>query len=267
MAFRLSAIFAAIMATQAALGLLLPGQYRDTAWIRSTWFGNDAVTLLVGVPLLVTALVLDRRGAVLGRLLRLGALAFGVYNYAFYLLGAALNVFFPLYVLAVLLAAVALAFTVMDTDVARAPDWFHPATPVRRIGGYLVAVACGLAAVWLGFWAAYAFLGRPAPGGPEVFRLVAALDLTLMVPALAAGGVLLWRRRAWGYVLAAIAGLQASVYLLILSVNAALALRSGATEGAGELPLWGTLTVGTTAATAALLVNVRSARPAPDVRS
>jgi hypothetical protein len=106
-------------------------------------------------------------------------------------------------------------------------------------------------------WAAYVFAGQPTPIEPEVFKLVAALDITIMVPGLALGGVLLWRRRAWGYVVAAIAGVQGSLYLLVLSINSAVAILRGLAEAPGELPLWGTLAVTTTAVTFLLLANVR----------
>jgi hypothetical protein len=80
---------------------------------------------------------------------------------------------------------------------------------VRIVGGYLVFVASGLSSAWMTTWAAYVFAGRPTPVEPEAFKLVAALDITIMVPALALGGVLLWRRNAWGYVVAAIAASKA----------------------------------------------------------
>src|SRR5687768_2368087 len=87
----------ALMPLQAALGLLLPGEYRDPEWIRATWFGNDCVSLLVAAPLLLAAFVSSRRASARGVLVWLGTLAYATYNYAFYLFGAALNVFFPLY--------------------------------------------------------------------------------------------------------------------------------------------------------------------------
>lgn len=65
---------------------------------------------------------------------------------------------------------------------------------------------------------------------PAAFRLVAALDLTLMVPALGVGGVLLWRRRTWGWVLAPPAGIQGSLYLFILALNSALFIARGTAE-------------------------------------
>jgi len=52
---RLSTVLVVVMVTQASLGMVLPTAYRDTAWIRATWFGNDCVTLIVAVPLLVVA--------------------------------------------------------------------------------------------------------------------------------------------------------------------------------------------------------------------
>jgi hypothetical protein len=53
-----SAVLAALMLTQSALGLLFPGAYRDVAWIRATRYGNDWVTLAVTVPALAGALLL-----------------------------------------------------------------------------------------------------------------------------------------------------------------------------------------------------------------
>jgi hypothetical protein len=69
-----------------------------------------------------------------------------------------------------------------------------------------VFVAVGLTFAWMGMWAAYIFAGQLTPVEPEAFKLVPSLDITIMVRALAFGGVLLWRRDAWGYIVAANAG-------------------------------------------------------------
>ena len=50
-----------------------------------------------------------RSGSLRGELLWLGATGYVVYNYAFYLFGAALNPFFPLYVIILGLAILTLA--------------------------------------------------------------------------------------------------------------------------------------------------------------
>ena len=89
------------MVVQSVLGLVFQDQSRDVEWIKATWFGNDWVTLVVAVPLLVIALVMARRGSVPGLLSWLGLVGYAVYNYAYYLFGAALNAFFLLYVVGV----------------------------------------------------------------------------------------------------------------------------------------------------------------------
>ena len=176
---------------------------------------------------------------------------------AYYMLGAALNAFFPLYIVPLVLSVVTLILALWRIDVADVAASFRQKTPVRIVGGYLVFVAVGLTFVWMGVWAAYVIADQPTPVETEVFKLVAALDITIMVPALAFGGVLLWRRNAWGYIVAAIAGVQGSLYLLVLSTNSVVFILRGLAEAPGELPQWGTLAVTTTAATALLLANVR----------
>lgn len=253
----LSAVIAALMAAQAVLGRLFEGQYRDVAWIRATWFGNDLVTLSLAVPLLVTALVLVRRRSVRALILWLGVLGYSAYNYAYYMLGAALNAFFPLYVLLLVLSVVTLILVLSRVDASQVAAALRAKTPVRAIGGYLVFVAVGLSLVWFGMWAAYVFAGRPTPVESEAFKLVAALDTSIMVPLMAFGGVLLWRRNAWGGIVAGIAGIQGSLYLIVLSVNASVAIGRGLVKAPGELPVWGVLAVATTIATAAMLGGVK----------
>ncbi len=252
---RISIALAALMATQALLGVLASEAYRDVAWIKATWFGNDLVTLLIAVPLLIGAMWSASRGSIRGRLVWLGVLGYAVYNYTYYVLGAALNVFFAIYVATFVVAIASLIIGLVGTDATSVAKAFSVRTPARILGGYYVFVATSLSVVWLGTWAAYVFAGRPTPVETEAFHLVAALDMTLMVPALVTGGVLLWHRRPWGYLIAAVGGIQASLYLLVLSVNSGVAISRGLVAAPGELPIWGTLLALTFVATAWLLYS------------
>jgi hypothetical protein len=258
--FALSAAVAVLMGSQSVLGLSLQGEYRDVEWIRATWYGNDWVTLILALPLLVVALALARRGAVRGQLLWLGMLGYSTYNYAFYLFGAALNVFFPLYAILLVLSVVGLILALSRIDVTAVAEVFAVRTPVQIIGGCLVGIGVGLACVWLALWAGYAFAGRATPIEPEAFKLVAALDLTVMVPALTTGGILLWRRAAWGFVLSTLAGVQGALYLLVLAVNSLIMIRRDLAEPPGELPIWGPLGLITAAVTVLLLANAGATR-------
>lgn len=252
----LTIALAAIMAVQALAGRLFHDQYRDDALIVSTWFGNDWITFALAVPMLLLG-SMDARRSVRSLLVWLGVLAYAVYNYGFYLFGATLNAFFPLYVSAFVLATVALIVVLAHIDVAAVAASFHLRTPVRVVGGSLFLVGAGLACAWMVMWASYIFAGRPTPVEPEAFKTVAALDLSLMVPALTTGGILLWRRSPWGYVISATASIQGALYLLVLSVNSIVAIQRGLVVAPGELPVWGGLTVLTTTLAIALVGNVR----------
>ena len=254
----LTRVVAGLMLLQSTLGLLFRSQYRDMQWIAMTWFGNDWVALALAAPLLLaTVTIASRQRTSRWLLMWLGTLAFAIYNYAFYLFGAALNTFFPLYLALVIAAAIALLAALTSISPDSVAGSFHPHTPVRFLGGYFAFVAVSLATIWLGVWAAYIFMGRPTPVEPEAFKVVAALDTVLMVPLLAIGGVWLWQRRPWGYVIAAIAGVQASLYLSVLAVNALVFVMYGLAEPPGEFPMWGCLALATSTATGILFAHAR----------
>jgi hypothetical protein len=250
---QLATLLVALMVLQSVLGLLMSEQYRDVEWIRATWFGNDWLTLLVAAPLLSASTWSAARGSERALLIAAGLAAYGTYNYSFYLFGAALNPFFPLYVLGVVAAALTLVLVASRLDVAALATSFRADTPVRAVGGYLVIVALGLGTIWIGMWAAYAFAGRPTPIEPEAFKIVAALDLCLLVPAQICGGVLLWNRNPWGYFIATVASIQSALYLLVLSVNSGVAIARGLAAAPAELPIWVPLTAATTIAAVVLL--------------
>jgi hypothetical protein len=254
---KLTLVLAAVMAVQAASGLLFPNQYRDPDWIEAAWYGNDWITLVLAAPLLIVGVVGAERGSRRGELIWLGLLAYAAYNYAFYLFGAALNAFFLLYVCSSVLAVTALIVALSRLDVAGLAAGFGSRVPARIIGGSLTLIGLTLGAVWIVMWAAYVYAGRATPVEPEAFKVVAALDLALMVPALTVGGVLLWRRIAWGYVIATIASVQGALYLLVLSVSSVVGIRRGLVAAPGELPIWGTLLVVTAALAGMLLGSVR----------
>jgi hypothetical protein len=259
----LTKILAGLMMVQAVFGLILSDQYRDVEPIRTTWFGNDWITLVLGAPLLLVGGVYAARGSIRGLLVWLGMIAYAVYNYSFYLFGAALNAFFPLYVATLVIAAAALILALTPLNATSLAQRFHQRTPVRAVGGSLVFIGTGLAIVWLVLWAAHVFAGRPTPVDPEAFKVVAALDLALMVPALTVGGILLWNRRPWGYIVASLASIQGALYLLVLSVNSFVAIHRGLVNAPGELPIWVPLALFITLIAIVLLANVRRERVEP----
>jgi len=257
----LSRGFAALMAVQSAGGLFFPGMYRDEAWILAAWFGNDLVTLLVAVPLLLAGLTLARRGSMRGELVWYAVLGYGVYNYAFYAFGAKMNAFFPLYVVLFAGSALALILALGQMDPGRVAQHFAHTTPVRTISGYMLLTGGGLGTAWLAQWAAFAFRGIEPGIGEEAFTLIAAMDLSFVVPWFALGGFLLWKRRPWGFVLAAILILKGATYTLVLTTSAVVGARRGIEGAAAQVPIWAVWTLAGVAALVVLLRNLRAPPP------
>jgi hypothetical protein len=247
------------MVVASLAGIFWDGLYsRDAEWAQAAWSGNDLVTLLVAVPLLVMALLLARRGSRRGELLWYAMLGYAVYNYAFYLFGARMNELFPLYAVLFVLPFIALALALGHLDAGAVAADFSARTPVRWVSAYMVFTGAGLAIAWTAQWAAWVFRGVEPSIGVEGFALVAALDLTFMVPYFILGAVLLWRRRPWGYVLGAIMNLKGAMYTLVLTAGSSVGAARGIEGSAAQIPVWGAWTLAGLAATAALYAGMRS---------
>ena len=259
----LSILIAILAAVASAGGLFLDGLYRDNPFVTAVWKGNDAVTLFVAVPLLVIALILAQRGSKRAQLIWMGSLDVILYSYAFFLFAAALNWFFLIYVALFTLPIFALLFGLINLDAEAISEQFRPRTPVKWIAGYMIFVALGLTTVYL-----LQFLGFVASGEiPAIVlktdhptNVVPALDFSMVIPWLVLGGIWLWQRRPWGYVISAILLVKGVVYMLSLTAASISPLMAGFPEAAAEIPLWGTLCVGFLVASGFFFGNMKPTR-------
>ncbi len=255
-------IITLVLATAAAAGgLFIENLYQDNAFVAAVWRGNDLVTLVIAMPLLLGGLIFSRRGSVRGQFVWLGMLWYMVYNYAYILFGAAFNPFFLLYVALFTLPLYALICALPRIDVEQAGQRFRARTPARWIAGYMVFVAVGLSVVYLiqiGGYVATGELPSIITRTDHPTSIVFALDLSLLVPPLLLGAIWLWQRRAWGYILATILNIKGFGYTLVLAVASLSAARAGFPEAAAEIPLWLTLTACGLLSSIFLLVNVQS---------
>lgn len=175
------------------------GLYRhDTLFAGAGNRGTDAVTLLLGVPLLIASTVLHRRGSARGTLLLTGTLVYFLYVYASYALGAvAYNELFLLYValFSASLYAFVLAFGSVDLRALGSPR-----LPRRGLAAFLFASGLVTLIVWSGPVVAALLQGAPPArldsyAAPVTF----ALDLATITPATFLAGVLVLRRDPRGY--------------------------------------------------------------------
>lgn len=243
----LSVLIVILAAVASAGGLFLDGLYRDNTFVTAVWKGNDAVTLFVAVPLLVIALILVQRGSKRAQLIWLGSLDIILYTYAFFLFAAALNWFFLLYIALFTLPIFALLFGLINLDAEAIREQFRQKTPVKWIAAYMIFVALGLTVVYM-----IQFVGFVASDQVPAIVLktdhptnvVPAMDFSMVIPWLVLGGVWLWQRRPWGYVIGAIMIVKGAVYMLSLTAASVWPLMAGFPEAASEIPLWGSLCVG-----------------------
>jgi hypothetical protein len=217
----LSGVLAPLVAAAATTGLLVPGFYRDAPTWVSQARGQDLVTLLVGIPLLVLGLIGAERGSVRCLLLWLGAVGYMAYTYATYAFATHFNQLFLVYILNFGLSVYALVFGLIRLDVGRLRTAFSPHAPTRLVAAALVAMGLLTSLLWLGP-DVVALLAGQVPGDVTDAGLltnpVHVLDLGLVLPAAVLTGVLLARRRSWGYVLGA--------YFLVKFTTLGLAIMS-----------------------------------------
>jgi hypothetical protein len=256
------------MLVQGLSGLAMPWLYRDEEpWILAAWRGNDAVTAFLAAPLLSLATVRAARGSTRGLLLALGVLWYCFYNGAYYLVGAALGVFFPLYVISQVSCASTLIVSVRGLDPEAIAAAFGPRTPTRGVGVSLVLVGALLVLVWTVQWARYVTTGALAAPSADAVRLIAAMDTTVIAPTLIAGGVLLLRRRPWGFVVGALGAALGALYATVLAAGTLVGLSQQLPGMAEQLPLWCVLALVLYASLTALLRDVEGPVTSPDTES
>jgi hypothetical protein len=240
----------------AAIGGLWGGVYRDNALVTRGWYGNDAVTLGVALPLMMRACYLSRSGSRRAQLLWLGTLYFTFYNYAFYLFGAAFNAMFLVYV-----ALLISSFSALIDGLSK----LHPSgvleTRLTGVMGYLALVGLALGTVHVGTALRYVWKGQL----PDVViatahptNLVAALDLSLVVVPSLLAAVWMWRREPWGYVLAVLVTVKGALYMTALTAAVMSAVGSGALVDGSEAWLWAGLGLGSLISAVSLLRSVGS---------
>lgn len=258
----LSAIVATASVVASVAGLSIKDLYQDdTSWATAALRGGDLVTLVVAVPTLVVAMVLASRGSSRARLVWVGALAYAVYNFAFYVFGAAFNDLFLVHVVAFSSSILALIVTVTGVDASAIARGYGARAPVRAVAALLVLVGVVFATLWSVFSISYALTGRLSLGAAtlEGMQTVFAIDLSLMVPGMALAGVLLWRRRPCGFVMGAAMSVFGAVYQLNLAAAGWFQVNAGV-EGVKRLDPVGAVFIVVFLLAAAVMI--RTLRPA-----
>lgn len=228
LAYDLSVVIAVLMAGSAGWGLLGHDVYDEIPWAEAALRGGDLVSLAVVLPLLVTSLALSGRSPV-ARLTWGGALAYNVYNYAYFVFGTRFNDLFLAHILVLTLSAWGLVFLLRDLHDA--PD-LRVSLPVRS--SRLIAGLLGVVAVVLGGMWSVAILRQAITGDlpegvvpPMGLHTVYAVDLSFFVSSLVVSAVLVRGRGTWSRLAGAVMSTAATLYLLNLMAAQVFQSRAG----------------------------------------
>lgn len=164
--YALSGLLAVVLLISSVAGLLYGshGLYEPYPASLAGLVGQDAITLAVGLPLLIVSMWLTRHGSIRGLLLWAGTLFYFAYSCYYYVIGG-VNALFLLYV-----AIVSMSLYGMLS---------------RLVGGFLVGYSLLFALMWVGRSLASVAAREPPD---EVTHSVVAIDLTVLLPLLFFGG-------------------------------------------------------------------------------
>ncbi len=229
----------------------------ETVSIAAQAIAQDAVTLLVGIPLLVLSVIWFRKGSLRGKLLLSGTLAYFLYTYASFAFGAAYNILFLVYVSLFSLSLFAFIFVLRKIDIPTLPEHFSTGLPRRTMAIFLFIVGGFLLLAWLGRIVPALRANQPPPGLESYTTLIIqALDLGLVMPLAFLSGILLWKKNAWGYLLAAVILIKGVTLAIAVSAMAVNMILAGVQVSIGELIMFPFIAIISGGLTIVLLRNV-----------
>jgi hypothetical protein len=224
--FRLTDATATLLAASSIAGLV----YGPRGWwydpdpaTLPAFLGQDVMTLVFGLPLLLGSAFFARRGSLRGVLCWMGAFFYIAYSYYFYVIGGRFNAFFPLYIAIASMGTYGALALLFSLDLRRLPAYVDR-PPSGLISGFFVVTALSFAGLWLSRIDAHLVAGTELD---RVSRVVIAIDGVVLLPLLFYGGRAIARRDPLGYALAGLLLVKATATFLTLIVNTAIASRWG----------------------------------------
>jgi hypothetical protein len=210
----LSLIIVLLMGSFSISGLLFQSLVYPSEALRRSFVSNDIVNLCIGLPILLGSIVLAHRGSLIGLLFWPGALFYVTYNYIAYAFARTFDVKSGLYLALVVLSIYAIFRILRNGDPVAIQKHLAGKVPERFAGGVLVGLGVLFFLRSIG-QVAQTFSGQIQLSGPDLAVLVADL---LITPTWVISGVLLWRHKAFGYVIGPGLLFQASMLFVSLLI-------------------------------------------------
>jgi hypothetical protein len=177
----------------------------DSISVAAQGIAQDIVTVILGIPLLIAALYLSLKGSLKGRLLLAGTLGYFLYSYISYVFLWMYNPMFIVYVILMSASFFAFTLSMMSFDINNLSSAFDKKLPVKFLGGFQIFFAAALCLLWIGKIIPTITNGT-VPVGLEHYTtlVIQGLDLGFIVPLALLSGLLLIKRKPFGYLLSSV---------------------------------------------------------------
>ncbi|MCF7932315.1 MAG: hypothetical protein K9K93_04020 [Acholeplasmataceae bacterium] len=213
--------------------------FRDSVSVAAQGLAADLITLVIGVPLLITSVVHMIKGSFKAHLVLLGTIGYVLYTYTSYVFLWMYNPLFIMYVALMSMSLFALILLMMSVSVESIKDRFKETLPVRFIAIYQIVIGAMIGLLWLGKIAPTLTDGA-APEGIEHYTtlVIQGLDLGIVVPVAILSGMLLLKGRPMGYLLTSLVAVKGFTILLAISAMIVNQLMNGVEVSLVELVLF-----------------------------
>lgn len=192
---------------------------------------QDIVTLGLGIPLLLISLFLARKGLIKGRLLLGGTLGYFLITYMIYTFIAMYNRLFLVYVALMSASFFAFVLTLRAFDIEKISSCFSDKLPVRFAGGYLMFSTAMIGYLWLARVIPTVIDGSvPLEVEHGTTLTVQAFDLAFFLPGVFLSGLLLTKKKPFGFMLAPIATVI-NVLIMAALLSKGISMNLAGTEG------------------------------------
>jgi hypothetical protein len=190
------------------------GLYKHmSAEVAPQGIAQDYVTLFAGIPLLLFALWITRKGSKKGQFLLAGILGYFLVTYLFYTVMGMYNQLFLVYIILMGTSFYAFILTLLSFETKDLSTLFKSCMPTKVTGGFLIFNSIAIGLLWLSIVIPPLLNGSVIPVQAEHYTtlIVQGLDLGILLPAAFLCGILWIKKRPLGYLLT-------PVYFIFLSL-------------------------------------------------
>lgn len=242
----INSIAIAILALIATLsGLFWKGLYKnDTVSITAQMMGQDLVTLLIGIPILLLSLYLISKDSLRGNLIWMGTIFYFLYSYTSMSFATSYNQLFLIYVVLFSISLYTLVYGLISLDAKTIKKSISPGITIKLAGVFLIISGAMLALMWLKMIIDSLLTGT-APTAMETYTtlVIQAMDIGVIFPVTLIAGALILKGKEWGYALVSIILIKASLLGTAILSMIFFMVQSGVSVELGQILFFAAVTI------------------------